>query len=462
MSLAKYSQYKVCSESWLETIPAHWSTPPLYLRYSVELGKMLDAAKITGAFPTRYLRNVDVQWGRINVDELPTMDIQPHEVDRYSVRNGDLLVCEGGEVGRAAIASGLAGKIGFQKALHRLRGLATQEHPNFMFYTLRWAAEHGVFNGEGQSTIAHLTGEQLRKYRFPKPPMAEQKVIAAFLDSEAGKIDALIAEQQKLISLLAEKSHATISHIVMRGLNAGAPMKDSGVEWMGDVPAHWEVVRTKRILTRIEQGWSPQCENYPIDDRDEWGVLKVGCVNGGVFSPSENKKLPKEVEALSNYSLKRDDLLISRANTRELVGGAAVVPSDFPRLLLCDKLYRLRLKSAECIPLFLAAYLGTRQARSQIELHATGASSSMLNIGQSVILDLRLPLPPLQEQREVVKFIAHEINRLDILKSEAERAIALLKERRAALITAAVTGQIDVRGATRARDSSNAIESAPG
>jgi type I restriction enzyme S subunit len=139
--------------------------------------------------------------------------------------------------------------------------------------------------------------------------------------------------------------------------------------------------------------------------------------------------------------------LISRANTRELVGSAAVVENDFDNLMLCDKLYRIRLDQARCIPAYLAAYLGTPQARSSIELEATGASSSMLNIGQSAILDLFAPIPSVTEQCEIERFLRTETARFDSLSTNAERAIVLLKERRSALIAAAVTGQIDVRGA---------------
>ncbi|MGJ7529047.1 restriction endonuclease subunit S [Variovorax sp. GB1P17] len=408
---------------------------------------MLDTSRVTGENLHQYLRNVDVQWGRINFEDLPQMDIAPTEVARYTVQAGDLLVCEGGEVGRAAVVEVVEGVTAFQKALHRLRPIHSDEVSKYMFYVLRWAADSGAFSTNGQSTIAHLTGEQLRKYRFPCPPGGEQVTIAAFLDRETAKIDALIAEQKKLVALLAEKRQATISRTVTRGLNPNASMKDSGVAWLGEVPAHWEVTRVKRVVSTIEQGWSPQCENFPVEGPEEWGVLKVGCVNGGTFDHTENKKLPAELVPLPEFALKKGDLLISRANTRELVGGAAVVQADFDRLLLCDKLYRLRLTPDECLPDFAAAFLGTREARSQIELDATGASNSMLNIGQSIVLELRLPLPNLDEQTEIIEFLQAESNRFDALSVNSQRAIVLLKERRSALIAAAVTGQIDVRGA---------------
>jgi type I restriction enzyme, S subunit len=199
---------------WLGDVPAHWATPAMYMRYSSELGKMLDSAKITGKHLIPYMRNVDVQWGVINFDELPEMDIHKDEYERYIVKAGDLLVCEGGEVGRAAIVPPVSAIFGYQKALHRLRALDTSEDSGFMYFTLLWAANTGIFDQSGSSTIAHLTGEQLRKYRFPKPPIVEQRKIAAHLVSESAKFDTLTTEAQRAIDLLQERRTALISAAV--------------------------------------------------------------------------------------------------------------------------------------------------------------------------------------------------------------------------------------------------------
>jgi type I restriction enzyme S subunit len=196
---------------WLGDVPSHWVTPSLYVRYSSELGKMLDSSKITGDHLIPYVRNVDVQWGAINLDDLPFMDIREGEYQRYTLKAGDLLICEGGEVGRAAIVPTMNGVFGYQKALHRLRALNKDENTKFMYFTLLWAANTGVFNLSGSSTIAHLTGEQLRKYRFPKPPIAEQAAIVAYLDTETAKLGTLTTEAQRAIDLLQERRAALIS-----------------------------------------------------------------------------------------------------------------------------------------------------------------------------------------------------------------------------------------------------------
>jgi len=215
--------------------------------------------------------------------------------------------------------------------------------------------------------------------------------------------------------------------------------KPSGVEWLGEVPEHWEVKPAKRLIGSIEQGWSPQCENYSVDGSEGWGVLKVGCVNGGVFRHTENKWLPVELDPRPELAVLKGDLLVSRANTRELVGSAAVAIQDYPNLLLCDKLYRMKVDSKEARPQFLSYFLGSREARGKIELEASGASDSMLNISQSVILELPCPAPPAYEQAAIATFLDHETGKIDALIAEQQRLIELLQEKRQAVISHAVT-----------------------
>lgn len=219
--------------------------------------------------------------------------------------------------------------------------------------------------------------------------------------------------------------------------------KNSGVEWLGAVPRHWRVLRIKHLLKSLEQGWSPQCEATPVDSPDEWGVLKVGCVNGGVFNAAENKALPPELEPIPDLGIRAADLLISRANTRELVGSAAVALVDHSNLMLCDKLFRLRFDASVCSPHFIASYLSTGKVRGQIELAASGASSSMLNIGQSTILEMAVALPDSTEQVAICDFLRRETTKIDNLMAEQEKLITLLKEKRQAVIAHAVTKGLD-------------------
>ncbi len=219
--------------------------------------------------------------------------------------------------------------------------------------------------------------------------------------------------------------------------------RESGVEWLGPLPRGWAIKRVKHVTRSIEQGWSPQCDGFPVASDDEWGVLKVGCVNGGRFNPEENKALPAALTPQPELGIAAGDVLISRANTRELVGGAVCVSANHPKLLLCDKLYRLRLNDTACLPQWLAVYLRSDAARGQIELAASGASQSMVNIGQGTILDLPMPLPTRDEQSQILSFLDRECGKIDGLVAEQERLIGLLKEKRQAVISHAVTKGLD-------------------
>jgi len=179
-------------------------------------------------------------------------------------------------------------------------------------------------------------------------------------------------------------------------------------------------------------------------DLDEWGVLKAGCVNGWDFDPSENKRLPENVEPLTHYEIRQGDVLMSRANTTALLGSTVLVREVRPRLLLCDKLYRLCVNESSLCKEYLVAFLRSPAGRYEFERDATGASNSMQNIGQDSVRNLWLPIPPLDEQRAIVAHISAETAKLDALRSATERTIALLKERRAALIAAAVAGRMTI------------------
>ena len=313
---------------------------------------------------------------------------------------------------------------------------------------LNWAINSDLvkMNAElvssGTTRIRISLGE-LKKLKIPYPSLIEQQAIANFLDHETAQIDTLIEKQQTLIQLLKEKRQAVISHAVTKGLNPDAPMKDSGVEWLGEVPEHWDLTRIKYITSVFEQGWSPQCDSRPAEE-NEYGVLKVGCVNHGKFNVKENKALPPELSPKLQYLIYKNDLLISRANTKELVGSAAVVDDDYDNILLCDKLYRLRF-IPEINPRLVSFYLSIGAVREQIELQASGASHSMQNISQDVIKEMPCFFLSKEESKSILAFIDKQTEVFDSLINNAQKAIELMQERRTALISAAVTGKIDVR-----------------
>ncbi|OFN62168.1 hypothetical protein HMPREF2540_12510 [Enterobacter sp. HMSC055A11] len=287
-----------------------------------------------------------------------------------------------------------------------------------------------------------LPRQSLASVKLPVPPIRTQISIARFLDFKTAQIDALICKQKVLLDKLAEKRTVLISYAVTKGLDPSVSMKDSGEELLGEVPKHWTITRLRFVTTCIEQGWSPQCNNQPASE-EQWGVLKVGCVNGEAFEPKENKSLPDDLEPKLQYEIQSGDILVSRANTKELLGGAALVNQVRSKLLLCDKLYRIKSNSL-IEPGYLVRFMRSTIARFHYERNATGTSGSMQNIGQDTLKDLPIPLPPKDEQVTILKHLEKKFVEISLTEEKITSLIDKLTEYRASLITNAITGKIDV------------------
>ncbi len=299
-------------------------------------------------------------------------------------------------------------------------------HAGYLKYALQYSVLQMQAIATG-STFQELSSTALASVTLPYCPPSQQKVIADFLDRETAQIDAMIEAQGGLVDRLEERRCALTTEIV----DSAAPDTRLGR-------------LLKHHIRGVRQGWSPQCHPYPRSEDTEWAVLRTGCVNGGRFNPEDNKVLPEDLTPRQAAVVRRGEIVMSRANTRELLGSAAVVPEERPRLMLSDKLYALdTLPHAN--PWFITGVLGTRRLRDLIEIAATGASQSMQNISQFDIVNLPMELPARDIQDEAVTRLAVARHQIDGLASAAVDAITLMQERRSALISAAVTGRIDPR-----------------
>ena len=427
MSLPRYPTYKDSGVEWLGEVPGHWQLLRLKFICDIQTGSRdTENAVEDGDYPF-FVRSQTVE--RIN----------------SCAFDCEAVLTAGDGAGVGKVFHHFEGAFDFHQRVYMLnhfRGVSG----GFIFHFLRENFYKVALEGGAKSTVDSLRRPMFTNFPVAVPPVAEQSGIIAFVEGEAAKIDALMAEQQRLIELLKEKRKAIISHAVTKGLNPDSPMKDTGIEWLGEVPRHWEVKPMKHSITKLEQGWSPQCESYPADE-GEWAVLKVGCGNRDRFDPLEQKALPLNIEPDVKYEVGSGDILMSRGNTLELVGAATLVEQVRPRLLLCDLLYRFRARPDRADAAFLVLSLRSPHSRFQLEREATGTSASMKKIGQGNIRELLLPIPSVAEQVEIVEFVRSQTAQLDILTAEAQRAVDLLHERRSALISAAVTGQIDLRPA---------------
>lgn len=315
----------------------------------------------------------------------------------------------------------------------------------YAFYIYFSEQAREFISSKSQSTTRshkRVSPEDISKIWIPFPPLETQRRIAAYLDRETAHIDTLIAAKERLLVLMAEKRQALIARAVTRGLEEDVKLKDSGVAWLGEVPEGWEVVRLRLVYQKIEQGWSPQAADSRPNE-DEWGVLKLNAVKLGDFDDTKCKALPLDATIPTNYEVKVGDFLVTRANTPSFVGDVCFVKHTRPKLIMSDLIYRLVLDETKILGQFLNYFLLT-VGRAQIEADARGTSNSMVKISQEHISNWRTVLRPISEQQKIIDFIEKQTNKLDSLRQATERTIALLKERRSALIAAAVTGQIEI------------------
>ena len=246
----KYPAYKDSGVEWIGEIPEHWEITKIRYYYDVQLGKMLQPeSKTETDVEVKYLKAQHVQWNVVNHDDLPTMWASEKEIEKFAVQQGDLLICEGGEVGRSALLDGVSDVCIIQNALHRVRA-KEKSSVKYLQYFMQHVSNARWFDILcNKATIAHLTGEKLAALELPVPPVHEQQAIASFLDSRTEKIDELIAKKESLLNKLHEKSIALIIQAVTKGLDLSVPMKDAGVEWIDVIPEHWEVKRLKNIAS---------------------------------------------------------------------------------------------------------------------------------------------------------------------------------------------------------------------
>jgi type I restriction enzyme S subunit len=215
--------------------------------------------------------------------------------------------------------------------------------------------------------------------------------------------------------------------------------RETGIAFVPAIPATWTIAPVRRVLKHIEQGWSPECFSRPASE-GEWGVLKAGCVNRGVFVAAENKALPAALTALPEYEVRPGDVLVSRASgSPELVGSTALVKEVRPKLMLSDKIFRVHIDEQCVDKAFFALLMSSSAVRAQIVRSLSGADGLANNLPQSDFRSLLLPLPSLDEQRTIAAFLERETGMIDALVTEQEHLIELLNEKRQAVVTHAAT-----------------------
>jgi type I restriction enzyme S subunit len=317
--------------------------------------------------------------------------------------------------------------------------------PRYFNYLLRTYDVRKVFYSMGGGLRQSMKFSDLRKLPILLPTDAEQSAIVTFLDRETAKIDTLVDEQKRLMELLKEKRQAVISHSVTKGLNPNVPMKDSGVKWLGQVPAHWEVMKLKRMVSHVVDclHTTPTYEG-----ETKYPAVRTADLERGVLLLDQAKLVCREVyeERIQRLEPRGGDILYSREGER--FGMAALVPEGV-NLCLGQRMMMFR-AAVPNSPGYVMWALNSDAVYNQVLAGTAGSTSPHINIAD--VINYYIPCPGPAEQAEISDYLFTEIASLDALVAEAQSAAQLLQERRAALISAAVTGKIDVRGATIAAE----------
>jgi len=441
MSFPRYPTYKPSGVEWLGEVPEHWEVTALKHGYVVTLGKMLQPeAASEGDMLLPYLRAANIRWSGIDDSDIKTMWFSTKDRENLRLQVDDLLVSEGGDVGRSALWKGEIDECYFQNSVNRVRpdnGNLT----SFLRYWMSTMKDKGYIDVLcNKSTIAHFTAEKVGAVPVPLPPVDEQNAIAAFLDHETTKIDALIAEQQRLIELLQEKRQAVISHAVTKGLNPHAPMKDSGVEWLGEVPEHWELLQLKRLS---RPGSSITYGIVQAGPHIEEGIpyIRTSDMSGDSLSIETCQRTSYEIDrSYTRSKVNTGDLVVA---IRATVGKVLVVPEELDGANLTQGTAKFS-PGNQVLTDFIKLSFESRYLQAQIDASSKGATFAEITL--DALRRLVFAVPSISEQAEIASRVNALANEFAGLISDSQRSAALLQERRSALISAAVTGQIDVRG----------------
>jgi type I restriction enzyme S subunit len=432
VSIKKYPAYKDSGVEWLEEIPTHWHSNPLYT-----VGKVV--SKINNQ--ERELLSVYLERGVIKFSDVTEKrtNVTSEDLSKYQSVEPGYLVLNNQQAWRGSV--GVSKYRGIVSPAYIVLALSNTINSDFANYLFRdgTMVSHYLICSKGVGTIQrNLYWPQLKRANVCLPPLPEQTAIAAFLDRKTTLIDQAINIKQKQIDLLKERRQILIHKAVTRGLNPNAKMKDSGVEWIGEIPEHWEVSRLKNHIELLT-GFPFKSENYTSE-----GIKLARGINvkESVFNWEETRYWPVVEKHLERYLLKEGDVLISMDGSKVGKNFCKVKEEDLPILLL-QRVARLRSTSL-LNSSFLFNHIVNRNFLLWVEM--TKTDPMVPHIAPSDINNFQITIPPLAEQKVISEIIDIISSKIATAISFKEQEIEKLKEYKATLINSAVTGKIMVNG----------------
>lgn len=433
---ARYPEYKDSGVPWLGDIPSHWQSKRLKFLGEIVLGLTYSPEDITTDTEnsTLILRSSNVQNGKLAFDD--NVFVTKNIPKKMITTENDILICSRNGsralIGKCALIEGHA----LNQAFGAFMTVYRSPYRKFIYYMLNseiFKSQLGTFL---TSTINQLTTQVLGNFEISLPPDDEQKAINSFLDRELGKIDALIDKQQLLLDKLAEQRSAVITQAVTKGLNPNAEMKDSGVAWLGDVPSHWQVTPFKLMMDSLidYRGKTPEKTSdgvFLITARNiKKGVIDYTLSQEFISEDSYDEVMRRGLPKLGHVLM----------TTEAPLGEVAQI--DRIDVALAQRVLKFDGKKEKLDNSFLKNFILSKAFQTSLYKFATG--STALGIKSERLTYLKLLIPPMDEQIQIVEFIDQETQKIDQMTETVNRAIERLKEYRSTLITQAVTGKIKV------------------
>lgn len=428
---------------WIGEIPEGWEISKVSYFYEVQLGKMLQPQKKSETdTEEKYLCAANVGKNSLSLDTLKTMWFSQTEKHQFDLKEGDLLVVEGGDVASCAIIETPVRNLFFQNALHRVRPLHN-ESVAFLRYWLMTAKSYGYIDLIcNKATIAHFSKEKFIALPIPVIPQDIQSKIVSFLDLECKQIDDLLFKSRSSIEEYKKLKQAVITQAVTKGVRGKREMKPTDFTRWSEIPFDWDLKRVKSCIASISSGLSAVTDDANSEESGKF-VLRTSAVSSGFFVPTEVKPVLKSAVNRLICPVEPDTLIVSRMNTASMVGACAYVANNHPNTFLPDKLWKIKF-----LPSYHTKYmwyaLNSVPAKSWFSELATGASSSMQNISINDFTSNYLPIPAFSEQKEIANYLDTKCAEIDGLIAKKEQLVKELESYKKSLIYEVVTGKREV------------------
>lgn len=435
----RYERYKDSGIPWLGEVPAHWEVKRLKFMLSEKLKYGAnESAESDDPEQPRYIRITDIdEQGNLKDDTFKSLEFE--KAKDYLLKINDILLARSGAtVGKSYLyKENLKNFACYAGYLIRARLEQKNFNAEFVNYYFQsngywdWIKSVNI-----QATIQNVSAEKYNDFSLSVPNLQEQTAIAHYLDTKLGEIDALIDKQQTLLEKLAEQRTAVITHAVTKGLNPAAPMKNSGVEWLGDVPAHWDVSPFKLVMNSIidYRGKTPEKTNSGVF------LITARNIKNGIIDYTLSQEFIDEdnyEEVMRRGLPKLGQVLMT---TEAPLGEVAQI--DRTDVALAQRVLKFDGKKDKLDNRFLKYFILSKAFQASLYKFATG--STALGIKSERLSYLKSLLPPVTEQSAIANYLDQETSKIDQLREKIEQAISRLKEYRTALITQAVTGKIKV------------------